>query len=98
MATITIKKILRINWLPFFKAILEPKNPPVALQIDMGMATGQRITPLPMNKIKDPRLVERFTIFACALACKKSYPKMEINANTNKLHELSDAVTNLQSL
>jgi hypothetical protein len=38
-----------------------------------------------MKKEIEPKLVAKFTIFACAEACKKSNPTMVMKARTRKL-------------
>ena len=81
----TIKKKVLINLLPFAMAILEPKKPPKALQTAMGKAMLQIMEPFNKNNRMEPKLVAKFTTFACALACKKSNPRILIKANTNKL-------------
>ena len=66
-------------------ASLAPNKPPTALHIAIGMAIPQIMVPLIKNRTIDPKLVERFTILAWALACKKSYPSKAIKPSTKKL-------------
>lgn len=60
----TIKKNVLINLLPLEIAIFDPKKPPIALQIAMGIAMLHIIEPFNINSTMDPRLVARFTTLA----------------------------------
>ena len=57
-----------MNVLPCFIANFAPINPPIALQIAIGIAIIQMIFPLMTNKQIEPKLVARFTILALAEA------------------------------
>ena len=63
-----IKKKIRIKLFPLLIANFAPINPPIALQIAIGIATIQMILPLLINKQIEPKFVARLTIFALAEA------------------------------
>ena len=58
-----------MNLFPFAKANFDPTIPPIALHKAIGIAICQSMTPFKVNNTIDPKLVAKFTTFACALAC-----------------------------
>lgn len=57
-----------MNVLPLLIANLAPINPPIALQIAIGIAIIQMIFPLMINKQIEPKFVAKLTILALAEA------------------------------
>ena len=80
-----MRKKTRMNLLPFTIAKRAPIVPPAALQKAIGIATANSILPVLTKKRIEPKLVERFTSLACALALRKSKPNKVMKAITRKL-------------
>ena len=81
----TSKKNSLIKELPFKMANLAPSMDPVKLKIAIGIAYWYKMWPLLPKKTMEPKLVARFTNFACALALIKSNPSALIKKSTRKL-------------
>ena len=64
--------MVRINFLPIFIAILEPKKPPATEQSIQGIAMGKRILPFKSHVAMEAILEEKFNTLVVPTAFIKS--------------------------